>query len=52
VLDDVVGAHAVEDELGLVGHAHNVVLHGVRQQPAFVDLRKKGIYRLILGKGA
>ena len=34
VLDDVLGAHAVQNELGLVGHADDVVLHGVRQQPA------------------
>jgi hypothetical protein len=42
VLEHVVGAHAVEDELGLVGHAHNVVLHGVRQQPPFVDQLDEG----------
>ena len=28
VLEDVVGAHPVQDELGLVGHAHDVVLSG------------------------
>jgi len=29
VLDDVIGSHAVEDELGFVGNPHDVVLHGV-----------------------
>ena len=28
VLEHVVGAHPVQDELGLVGHAHDVVLSG------------------------
>ena len=28
VLEHVVGAHPVQDELGLVGHAHDVVLNG------------------------
>ena len=27
VLEDVVGAHPVQDELGLVGHPHDVVLN-------------------------
>jgi len=36
VLLDVVGAHPVQDELGLVGHAHNVILARVRQQAALV----------------
>lgn len=29
VLEDVVGPHPVQDELGFIGHAHDVVLHGV-----------------------
>lgn len=48
VLKDVVGAHPVQDELGLVGHAHDVVLHGVRQQPAFVDELDEGQPRVLL----
>lgn len=32
VLVDVLGSLAVQDELGLVGHSHNVVLHGVTQE--------------------
>jgi hypothetical protein len=39
MLDDVIGPHPVENKLGLVGHPHDVVLHGVRQQPTFVDLK-------------
>ena len=38
MFDDVIGSHPVEDELGLVGNADDVVLHGVRQQSALVNL--------------
>ncbi len=37
MLEHVICAHPVEDELRLVGHAHNVVLHGVGEQAALVD---------------
>ncbi len=37
VLEHVIGAHPVEDELRLVGHPHNVVLHGVGEEAALVD---------------
>lgn len=33
----IIGSHPVQDELGLVGHPDNVVLHGVREQPSLVD---------------
>ena len=33
VLHHVLGPHPVEDELGFVGHANDVILHGVRQEP-------------------
>jgi hypothetical protein len=37
---DVVGPHPVEDELSFVGHADDVVLHGVGQQSTLVNLEK------------
>ena len=33
MLVHVLGPLPVEDELGLVGHSHDVVLHGVAQEP-------------------
>ena len=41
VFDDVVGSHPVKNELCLVGHPHDVVLHGVRQEPPLVYLQSK-----------
>ena len=40
MFDNVVCPHPVEDELGFVGHADDVVLHGVGQQSALVNLKK------------
>ncbi len=40
MFDDVVSPHPVEDELGFVGHADDVVLHGVGQQSTLVNLEK------------
>jgi hypothetical protein len=40
---DVVGPHPVEDELGFVGHADDVVLHGVGQQSTLVNLKNKHV---------
>ena len=40
MLDDVISSHPVKDELGLVGDPDDVVLHGVRQQPTLVDLKR------------
>ncbi len=37
VLFDVISAHAVEDEVSLVGHAHNVILAGMGEQATLVD---------------
>jgi hypothetical protein len=37
MLEHVISAHPVEDELRLVGHPHDVVLHGVGEQAALVD---------------
>ena len=37
MLEHVISAHPVEDELRLVGHPHNVVLHGVGEEAALVD---------------
>ena len=37
MLEHVVGAHPVEDELCLIGHAHNMILHGVGEEAALVD---------------
>ncbi len=37
MLEDVVSTHPVEDELRLVGHPHDVVLHGVGEEAALVD---------------
>lgn len=33
VFVDVLSSLSVQDELGLVGNSHDVVLHGVAQQP-------------------
>jgi hypothetical protein len=33
VFDHVFGAHPIQNELGFVGHADDVVFHGVRQEP-------------------
>lgn len=37
MLEHVIGPHPVQYELGLISHAHDVVPHGVRQQPTLVD---------------
>ena len=34
---NIIGTHAIQNEIGLVGHAHNMILAGMRQQAAFVD---------------
>lgn len=40
VLVDVLGSLSVQDELGLIGNPHNVVLHGVTQQPLVAHRHK------------
>lgn len=40
VLVDILGSLAVQDELRLIGHSHNVVLHGVTQESS--TERRKG----------
>ncbi len=42
VLKDVVGSHAIEYELGLVGHPDDVVLHRVTQKTTLVDQLDEG----------
>lgn len=37
---DVLSSLSVQDELGLIGNPHNVVLHGVTQQPLAVHRQK------------
>jgi len=47
----ILGAHPTQNEVGLVGHAHNVVLAGVRQQPALVDQLDEREARVLLQRG-
>jgi hypothetical protein len=47
MFEHVVRSHPVQDELGLVGHPDDVVLHRVRQQSALVyqfDERQTGVF--------
>lgn len=43
---DILGSLAVQDELSLVGHSHNVVLHGVTQESG--TERRKGLSQMLL----
>ena len=48
MLLDVLGSHAIQNKVGLIGHAHNVVLAGVRQQSALVDQLNERQARMLL----
>lgn len=44
----IVGPHPIQYELSLIGDPHDVISHGVRQQPALVDQLDEGEPRVLL----